>query len=285
MINKMNYREGLKKIIDKFVIERFHYESNILSSNILSIFIENIYALVRGKKVRFAYDQKLKLFLAKEKGLVKYNSEKFRCFWLYRDGIKTRGKFIFNSYRLHNINFNKNDVIVDCGANSGDLFIELEKFIKPKNYIAIEPNPADYKSLKFNCKGSHLIKKGLGDKNTIKQFFTSTNFADSSIIEPKCFEKIIKVKLIKFDDLINELNIKRIKLLKIEAEGYEPEVLLGAKEKISICEYIAIDGGYERGVNEEQTLTQITNYLINRNFELCDIFFPWYRALFKNKKP
>ena len=89
--------------------------------------------------------------------------------------------------------------------------------------------------------------------------------------------------MIKFDDLVNELNIKRIKLLKIEAEGYEPEVLLGAKDKLSICEFIAIDGGYERGVKEEQTFSKITNHLINRNFELCDIYFPWYRGLFKNK--
>ena len=88
--NQMKYREFLKKLINKFIIEPFHYERNILSSNLLSIFVENIYALIRGKKVRFAYDKNNKLFLAKENGLVKYNSEKFRCFWLYRDGIKTK---------------------------------------------------------------------------------------------------------------------------------------------------------------------------------------------------
>ena len=84
--------------------------------------------------------------------------------------------------------------------------------------------------------------------------------------------------------LIDELNIDKIKLLKIEAEGYEPEVLEGLGDKMRICQYIAVDGGYERGIKSEQTLTIITNHLLNNGFEMMDIYFPWCRALFVNKK-
>ena len=61
--------------------------------------------------------------------------------------------------------------------------------------------------------------------------------------------------------------------------GYEPEVLLGAKDSLKICDYVAVDGGYERGL-KEQTFTEITNYLIKNGFEI-DIYFPWNRALLK----
>lgn len=48
-------------------------------------------------------------------------------------------------------------------------------------------------------------------------------------------------------------------------------------------QYRAIDGGYERGENKEQTFTTQTNYLINNGFVMIDIFLPYCRALFLNK--
>ena len=67
-------------------------------------------------------------------------------------------------------------------------------------------------------------------------------------------------------------------MLKVEAEGYEPEILLGAGDKINNFEYIAIDGGYEKGINKEQTFAEQTNILLDNGFELIDIYFPWYRG-------
>ena len=282
-MNKYIFKKYFLKFIEKYLLDRFHISEGFLFNKNTSILIENIYSILRGKEVRFAFDRKSKLFFAKEGVEKKYCANKFRCFLLYRQGIKKRGEFIFNSYRLNNLKFKRNDIVIDCGANNGDLFIELNKFIEPSNYFALEPNPSDFKSLKLNCSRSYLIQKGLGKENTKKIFYSSTTLADSSIIKPKDFEKKIKIKVIRFDDLIKKLKIKKVKLFKIEAEGYEPEILLGATEKISICEFIAIDGGYERGINEEQTFTKLTNYLIDKNFELYDIYFPWYRALFKNR--
>ena len=112
----------------------------------------------------------------------------------------------------------------------------------------------------------------------------ATSNGDSSLIKPKNFQETIKVEVIRLDQLMNELKLEKVKLLKLEAEGFEPEILIGAGERIKDIEYIAIDGGYERGIEEEQTFTTLTNYLIKKDFEISDIYFPWYRALFKNLK-
>tara|TARA_B110000483_G_scaffold224595_1_gene283516 strand:+ start:559 stop:960 length:402 start_codon:yes stop_codon:yes gene_type:complete len=98
------------------------------------------------------------------------------------------------------------------------------------------------------------------------------------------YREIINVPVIRLDKLIDELNIDKIKLLKIEAEGYDPEVLEGLGDKMRICQYIAVDGGYERVVKSEQTLKIISKHLLNNGFEMMDIYFPWCRALFVNKK-
>ena len=195
-----------------------------------------------------------------------------------------RGKLIHNTYCLQKIKFKKKDIVIDCGANSGDLLIELCNYIQKGNYIAIEPNPIDFRVLKLNCPNQVLINKALGNKNDNLNFYIATSSGDSSIIKPKFYEEITTVEVIKLDDLIKNLKIEKIKLLKIEAEGFEPEVLEGALGVIPICEYIAIDGGYERGHNKEQTFTALTNILLKNNFEIHDINFSWYRALFKNKR-
>ena len=92
------------------------------------------------------------------------------------------------------------------------------------------------------------------------------------------------MEVIRLDQLMNELKLDKIKLLKLEAEGFEPEILIGAGDRLKDIEYIAIDGGYERGISEEETFTTLTNFLIKKDFEILDIYFPWYRALFKNSK-
>ena len=163
--------------------------------------------------------------------------------------------------------------------------LTLSKYIKPSNYIAIEPDPNCFDILKKNVNNNSVfINKALGNTNKILPFYISVEEADSSLVKPSYFTKEIKVPVVRLDSLIKKLNIKKIKLLKIEAEGYEPEILDGLGSSINICEYIAVDGGYERGEKQEQTFTTISNYLLNNDFEMKDIYFPWYRELFRNKK-
>ena len=273
-----------KNLSTASILFKIHNNKLFVENIYLSIFLENLIAIIKRKSVRFTFDKSNNLFKAIDKNIIRFYSDKNRCFWLYRNGISERGKLIYSTYCLQKIKFKEQDIVIDCGANSGDLLIELNNYIKVGNYIAIEPNPIDFEVLKLNCKNQVLVNKALGNKNDNLNFYIATSDGDSSIIKPKIYREIITVEVIKLDDLIKNLNIKKIKLLKIEAEGYEPEVLEGALGIIPICEYIAIDGGYERGQNQEQTFTTITNILLKNNFEIYDINFSWYRALFKNKR-
>ena len=76
---------------------------------------------------------------------------------------------------------------------------------------------------------------------------------------------------------------KQIKFLKLEAEGAEPEILLGAKQILHKINYIAVDVGAERGLKYETTLVETVNYLKNNNFELIKLGTPRLMCLFKNK--
>lgn len=259
-------------------IHRFHF-----TPVKFSIFLENTLSLLRGKSHRYSYQKKENFFLVTEGNNKILFKNKVRGFSVYRNGINNRGNFLFSSYCLDKISFDRNDIVIDCGANYGDLMLKLKKYINVENYVALEPNPSDFEVLKLNYSNSILINKALGKSNNILPFYVSTEQGDSSLVKPKGFSKEIEVQVITLENLINDLNINKVKLLKVEAEGYEPEILEGTGSNLKKIQYVAIDGGYERGENSEQTFTNVTNFLIKNAFDILDINFSQYRALFINK--
>jgi FkbM family methyltransferase len=271
---EFNFRQSTKEIIDF---------AHMNTHRTISLWIENFIAIVRGKNIRFGYSNDKKCYVAMSDGLTRYFISRVRGYYLYRNGIKERGDFLCNSYCLNNIDFEKDDIVIDCGANYGDLLIFLNGKIYENNYLAIEPSPDDYRVLKMNAPNSKCFQYALGDESSETNFYLQSDDGDSSIVEPKKYTNMIKVEVIRLDELVSSLNVECIKLLKVEAEGYEPEVLQGAISAFPLIEYIAIDGGPERGVSNEQTFSNVTNVLLKNGFEMTDVYFPWYRALFKNK--
>ena len=92
----------------------------------------------------------------------------------------------------------------------------------------------------------------------------SSEGADYSFVTPASpIDPILKIPARRLDDLLPN---KQIKLLKLEAEGAEPEVLLGCENILTNIEYISADLGPERGPKGEMTLVPVANYLLSRGF-------------------
>ena len=121
--------------------------------------------------------------------------------------------------------------------------------------------------MKENVAPSQTLNIGLWYSDGELDFFVASQRADSSFIEPPTYDKIIKVPTKRLDSLLTN---KKIKLLKLEAEGAEPEVLYGCEKILDRIEYISADVGFERGVEQTNTLAAVTNYLLSNGFELID---------------
>ena len=123
---------------------------------------------------------------------------------------------------------------------------------------------------------------GLGNIDGKSNFYVNNGEADSSVIEPARYNKIIEVTLTKLDSYISDNSIHKIKLFKLEAEGYEPEILEGALNSLHKIEWLALDGGYERGVDMQETFSAVTNILLKNGFEMRGVIFhPSARAIFR----
>lgn len=202
-----------------------------------------------------------------------------QAYYACKRGIIRRTQILGDCYFLPRIPFEPGDVVVDCGANVGELKFYFTENELPIEYIGIEPSPLEYECLKENVSPSQTLNIGLWDSDGELDFFVSSQMADSSFIKPPTHEKIIKVRTKRLDSVLAD---RKIKLLKLEAEGAEPEVLYGCKKILDRIEYVSADVGFERGVDQTSTLAAVTNYLLSNGFELVDVQQGRLTALFRN---
>lgn len=189
-------------------------------------------------------------------------------------------KNLYKTYLLDKINFEKNDRVIDCGANVGELNFALSLHKMNIEYIAFEPDNDVYNCLKLNMSSKDtLINKALSMENSVKQLFIDSDGANTSLVNFGSSDKY-EVETITLDSL----NLKNIKLLKIDAEGYEPEVLKGAKNTLKEIMYISVDYGNERGTEEKSTMVDVTNFLYSNDFKLIADSDIRKVGLFRNNK-
>ena len=254
--------------------------------------------LLRLDKRTFAIFFNLKSFLISSPSRLFWNGDAFvvtdkdingfkykirhqrQCNMAYEFGVKKRAQSLAECYFLNQIEFNDGDIFLDCGANVGDLknWFDLQKI--NINYIGFEPSPTEFSCLKENVQPSTVYNIGLWNTAGELEFFVSSQGADSSLIEPLSFDDKIKVPVNRLEFYVSS----KIKLLKLEAEGAEPEILEGLGDKLNLVEYVSADLGYERGVKCESTLVPVTNYLLERDFELVNVSHGRICALYRNKR-
>ena len=240
----------------------------------------NVRAFINGRDIRVRYVYEDKVYQADSYGMTRYFYEREQNYYSYKRGFRRRAFLLARQYHIDKINFSNGDLIVDCGSNVGDLELYF-RFLGIKiQYIAFEPSPKEFLALQSNVPSGDLRNQALWSATTELDFYVSVRNADSSVIQPPTFESKCKVGCVRLDQAV----ASPIKLLKLEAEGAEPEALFGAEGILPITHYIAVDCGFERGVNSESTLPQVCNFLVSRNFEIVALGRERLTLLFVNKK-
>ena len=246
--------------------------------------IENIRCLGFGYEVRFFYDKKNEIFGALESETTRFFTDFHRGIWLYGSGLSHRNKSLADSYCVEKLNINPEDVVIDCGANYGDFFYCLGGSISPRNYYAFEPSGDAFRALIVNVEGGSIHRLGLSNTSATQEFFISNRGGDSSLAEPESYTHVEVIHTVTIDKFIENSGIEKCKLLKIEAEGWEPEVLEGCAKFLRNVEYVAIDGGPERGVEKGITFPELNNTLLSSGFHMVGINGMAFRALYRNTK-
>jgi FkbM family methyltransferase len=230
------------------------------------------------KRVKFSWEPDARQFEVSDYSqdfwpLPRRFADRLQGFISYRDGFEARALEMSEAYSLKEIDFANGDVVVDCGANYGDLELALAYLgISGMSYYAFEPDPSAFASLAFNSKSDHLYNCGLWETDGTSIFYVAGH-ADSSFIKPPNATTEIEVQHLRLDRALlrsgrEQSGKMRVRLLKIEAEGAEPEVIRGAPRTLKETGNVAVDAGRERGLNQDSTLVEVTNLLNDSGFKM-----------------
>ena len=269
-------RNQLTQFIIRLVIN-LSYKFN---SKVFCLFWNSLFFFINNSVRIKVFEDKSFLVRDSSNELIIGFKERFE---FYMQSIEHRYKLLSEEYMLDEINFYENDIIVDCGANIGEIY-SLIKQINGKNYnfhyFGFEPSKFEFNILNKNSNNNVEQPLALFNKDTKKNFYLNGELADSSLIKNDKSSNIVKVYCVRLDSFIDV--DKKIKLLKLEAEGSELDVLKGATKILQNIEYISADLGFEINNNTESSFIEVNQFLIKNGFELMKSHKRWV-FLYKNK--
>jgi FkbM family methyltransferase len=233
------------------------------------------------------YDATLELYFVEDTEVHAFSHPK--RLWTLFDGQIARGKKLAYDYLLDQIDFEDGDNIIDVGANTGDLTLAFRALNRKVNIEAFEPSPKEFLALEWNLSNCSAVVSHRAHQLALwnetsdgMTFYLKPGKADNSILPIVGADSKIIVPSRRLDDVLQNGQM-RYRLLKLEAEGAEPEILRGAEKLLPQVDYIAADVGFERGLDADSTLPKVANFLIQHGFEIVGFGATRLVLLFRNQ--
>ena len=141
-------------------------------------------------------------------------------------------------------------VFLDLGANIGE--VSLHAVSRGARAYAFEADPHVFAALARNARrhGFEATHTLLGAEEGEMPFYLAPADADSSLIPPKDTDAAslpsVQLPVTPLDRATERAGLDRIDMIKLDAEGAEPEVLSGAGETLKRTRFIAVDCSAER---------------------------------------
>ena len=193
------------------------------------------------KVIRALNESWNQLFVGKE--FFKFNLNKDVAINLYKDSILS--KYIYDGFETTETDYvssvlKKGDIFLDIGANIGLFSLLASKIVGDEGaVICFEPSPSTFTRLAENVqlnnfKNIDLRNIGLSDKCAELKFYVSDNGYDAwnsfAPSQDNKLEKSIQVPVSTLDIELKDVDKSRIKVVKIDVEGWEKFVLKGGAD-------------------------------------------------------
>ncbi|WP_023648989.1 FkbM family methyltransferase [Candidatus Pelagibacter ubique] len=191
---------------------------------------------------------------------------------------------------LNNLN-----ILLDIGAHEGESIKLFTNNFNINEIYSFEPSPISFKILIRNIttiedkfkktkifpenialgsKHKKIFMKHISESssstirelNTDSKYFKKKFFFLKNSNSQDLFKKI-EVQQILLSDYIEKNNIKSVDFIKIDTEGYELEVLKGAKNILFKTKYILFEHHYDDMIVKNYFFSDIHKFLKDNNFQ------------------
>ena len=174
-----------------------------------------------------------------------------------------------------------NQIFVDIGANIGIYSLIADKFLGEDSKIfAFEPFPDTFKKLQFNINANNTdrilaFNFGIADKDKTEQLFliSGRNAGQHSTNKQVALrshsknEKPVEINVRPLAKILQEQQINKVNILKMDIEGSEDKALLpymNATERTAWPDYIMLEVGNRKLWSED-----CVNHLLSNNYEIA----------------
>jgi len=170
---------------------------------------------------------------------------------------------------------------IQAGAHHGSVIEEINQN-NIKDILCFEPVPSSFEILNKRCSNkAKIYNLALGNENkkTFMHIETANEGMSNSILEPKLhlikypyikFESKIEVEMVRLDDFIeNNSEIKNIKynFLCLDAQGYELEILKGARKILNKIDYVLCEVNRDQTYHQCPHVNEIDDFLLKYDFD------------------
>lgn len=157
------------------------------------------------------------------------------------DDIVIREIWEEDVYRLEDNHLNLGGIVLDIGANIGSFSIYCAS--KGAIVYAVEPEPNNLVVLKEN-----IELNGMKESITVFDYGIS-DFDGTAVIDNSGGGSTIKdgkdgstINVVSFNNFLIQNNIDEVDVLKVDIEGSEKDLILGAsRESLNKCNYITME--------------------------------------------
>lgn len=201
----------------------------------------------------------------------------------YKKSIEVGVNLLAEEYSLDALSFENDSVLIECGANVGELAIWAKA--RSLAYIGFEPEAKEFECVKLNAPPtSKVYRNALWHQKEALTIYSLPGSGDSSVFDISEAEGCFEIEAVRLDEEVNLSSYAGTRILKVEAEGAEPEVLQGAIGLLDQIDYVTVDCGPERGENQDYTFVDINDILTCHGFQLIQAKFKRVTMLYGNTK-
>lgn len=186
---------------------------------------------------------------------------------------------IFNKYEIKGI--------VYAGAHTGDIALALNEVFPGREFFLFEPAPQTFNILVEKTKlfkNMHCLNIAAGAKEDERTMLVDDFSPASSLLpyEPIALQEYpflgkqhnANVHVMQLDRVMKENNINGVDLLIMDVQGYENEVLLGAKGTLKSCKVVISELSLQALYSGSSTFDSVYQTLVQQGFQLQYLLNP-----------
>jgi FkbM family methyltransferase len=147
---------------------------------------------------------------------------------------------VIESYKFNRLKLKPNDVVIDIGAHIGIICLYLAKRYPAITIYAFEPVPENFEMLNHNIEANGITNviainravTGDGRRLELRVDFGTNSGGGSAYVSEKAQGKTVEAESVTLSQIFNDYRLDRCRLLKIDSEGAEYEILFNTPPNI-----------------------------------------------------